>query len=150
MRRPVVLIGLLALAACGRPSPHAAQAAAPLPTSAEAPHNWVSVRGREYSYYPNDHDLKGSAGAEVQATAVRYLGRGRDGAYAIVEAGGGTVTQASCLMPCTQVRTRRDGLDQTAPIGGDSVTRAALDDAINGRLEVYPPTPGPHGPQALK
>ena len=140
MRRSLVLIGSLigpaALAACG-PASKPVQAAAPAATSAEAPHYWATVSDKEYVYYPRAHAQGGKAAAD--ATTVRYLGRQPDGAWLVSEAQAGTVILASCLAPCDQVRMRGGGLDHTGPFGGDSVTRAALDDAIQGHLVVYAP-----------
>jgi hypothetical protein len=124
------LIGVAALAAGPRPAPVAAAAAAPAPAS----HYWVSVSDRAYLYYPRAHAKGGKAAAD--GTTVRYLGRQADGAWLVSEGEGEGRVLASCLAPCTQVRTRSTGFDSTHPFGGDSVTREALDDAIAGRLEV--------------
>lgn len=136
MPRAVVLIGLLALAACGRP---AARAAAPADTS----HHWAAVSGKAYTYYPAAHAEGGRASSEP--TIVRYLGRGADGAYTVAEGEGPAAMSASCSLPCAEVRMHGQGYDHTGPLGGDSVTRAALDDAVNGRLEVSAPPARPAG-----
>lgn len=138
MHRAVVLIGLTALAACGRAPPKAAEAA-PGP----APHNWAAVsgppNGRAYTYYPRAH-AEGGLNASTP-TIVRYLGRGGDGVYRMSEVEDGVTMIASCLSPCADVRVSGEGLMQNGPLGGDSVTRDAMDDAVNGRLEVSAPPP---------
>jgi len=136
MRRSVVLIGLL-LAACGRAPPESAKAAPPAPPT----HNWAAMRGKTYLYYPRAHAEGGRAAAE--ATVVRYLGRQPDGAFLVSEGEGAALVLASCLLPCEEARVRGGGMEHTGPFGGDSVTRAALDDAVKGRLEVFVPAAQP-------
>ena len=127
MPRAVVLLGLLALAACGRPATQAALAP-------DASHHWSAVSGQAYTYYPDAHAEGGRAASTP--TIVHYLGRGADGAYVVSEGEGAALMRASCILPCDEARMYGQGYDHTGPLGGDSVTRSALDDAVNGRLEV--------------
>jgi len=142
MRRSVIpigpLLGLGLLAACGRAPPESAKAA---PPAAPASHNWAAMRGKTYLYYPRAHAEGGRAAAE--ATVVRYLGRQPDGAFLVSEGEGAALVLASCLLPCEEARVRGGGMEHTGPFGGDSVTRAALDDAVKGRLEVFVPAAQP-------
>jgi len=150
MRRALVLIAVTALAACHKPasapapapvSDQAAPLAAPAssaPAASSAPpaHNWATVSDRQYLYYPRAH--LGGTPDETQPTTIRYMGQQSDGAYVVAEVEGGAIVLASCKLPCTEVQLRGQGLDQTVALGGDSLVKAALDDAIHGQLELYP------------
>ena len=157
MRRALILTALTALAACNKPAPApaaassepaassapAALAAAPAASSAAPTHNWAAVNDKQYLYYPKAH-LDGGPDATTPTT-IRYMGQQSDGSYVVAEVEGGAIVLASCKLPCTEVRLRGQGLDQTVALGGDSVVKAALDDAINGQLEVYPLPEKPDG-----
>jgi hypothetical protein len=151
MRFLPVLIAVTALAACSKPaSPPAASASSEAPASsapaaapaassapaAQPAHNWAAVNDKQYLYYPKAH-LDGGPDA-TQPTTIRYMGQQSDGAYVVAEVESGAMVLASCKLPCTEVRLRGQGLDQTVALGGDSVVKAALDDAIAGQLEPYP------------
>jgi hypothetical protein len=145
----VLTIALAALAACSKaPSKSAAAAsdlaassaplAAPAPaaSSAEArpAHHWATVNDKQYLYYSHAQ-AEGGAPGEVVTTTIRYLGQASDGSYVVAEVEGGAMVLASCTLPCTLVRLRGQGMDQTVPLGDQSVVKAALDDAITGQLE---------------
>ena len=156
MRRTLVLIALVALAACNKPPAKAdadASGAAPsslASSSAEAAsgakpaHNWATENDKQYLYYSHT-PAEGGAPGEVVTTTIRYMGQATDGSYVVAEVEGGAVVLASCTLPCTSVRLRGQGLDQTVPLGGDSVVKMALNDAIAGQLEVYPLPQRPKG-----
>ena len=157
MRRALALIAvsaLAALAACNKPgSKEAAQSSAPAssaPAAAEsassaeaaAPaHNWVSRSGQEYQYISAAH---GQEGADTMPTTVRYLGE-KDGRYYIAEVESGAVVVASCVKPCTEVHLQGQGLDETLPLSPTSIVAAALNDAMNGQLEVFKVPGAPAG-----
>jgi hypothetical protein len=146
MRRALVLIAVSALAACNKPAATSAAASGEIAASAPAPasaaasapptHNWAAVNDKQYLYYPKAH-LDGGPDATTPTT-IRYMGQQSDGAFVVAEVEGGAIVLASCTLPCTEVRLRGQGLDQTVSLGGDSVVKAALDDAIAGQLEVFP------------
>ena len=151
MRRAALPIALLALAACNKAPVKSADAAASAaassvpvaaaPAPAQPAHNWATVSDKQYLYYSHT-PAEGGAPGEVQTTTIRYLGQASDGSYVVAEVEGRAMVLASCVLPCTSVRLRGQGLDQTTPLGGDSVIKKALDDAIGGKLEVSRLAPG--------
>ena len=152
MVRAVTVLAVLAaaLAACKAQPPKGSEAAASSappaassaaaaqpPPPAQPTHNWAYKQGDEYAYVSAAQD----PAAGQAATLVRFLGV-QDGVYTIVETEGGAVVGASCAKPCTTVRIRGKGLDQTLELNPGSVVYAALSDAMNGQLDVYK-VPGP-------
>ena len=135
------------LAACKAPPQKAHEAAASSTPASSAPgapaqpaHRWAFQNGDQYGYMSSAHVEVGQEGETQKPVIIRYLGM-KDGIYTIAEVQDGAVVVAQCAAPCTQVRIRGQGLDQTLDLNPSSIVYAALTDAINGQLQVYKPKP---------
>jgi hypothetical protein len=152
LRAAITAAAILSLAGCHAKAPKTEDAASSGPAAPvaaaqpDAPaHHWVFNRGTDYGYVSSHPDTPEGAPPETP-TLVRYLGE-QDGVYTIAEVQNGAIVVASCAKPCTTVRVRGAGLDETLPLHPDSIVAAALVDAMIGALGKYTPPAAAPAPQ---
>lgn len=108
-------------------------AAAAATDAAAADHNWIYKEGLTYGYASGlSEDDKKAGKAISDVVMLRYLGT-KDGLYRLLSVDDGTIE--SCANPCRVIKAGSDHYMYNP----NSVIGAALQDAFNGKLEVYAP-----------
>lgn len=115
-------------------------------SSSASSHNYTVVDGREYGY-PQEVSTSAKQEGRVAGSVImfRYAGV-RNGKHQLLVVKGDVITAFECAEPCQVIKVMAVPTI-TAPVGAvhiehlqynpASIAGAAIDDAVNGRLELY-------------